>query len=104
MWDMARRPCIQYNGKAFRTPAEARWAVTFDLLKIPISRADQGVLPDGGSFIPSFLLPSMKCYFEVCPTTPTKQERDGLGWLAGSQCRTERLVSVSYGDIGQSPD
>jgi hypothetical protein len=53
---MARRSAtIEYNGNAFRTPLEARWAVVFDLLKIPYQPIPVKVLlPDNERFIPSF--------------------------------------------------
>jgi hypothetical protein len=46
----------------------------------------------------------MKCYFQVLPAPPTKQERDGLSWLAEvtMQNRTFEHVRVSFGDLGQS--
>ncbi len=79
-WDMALAgPTIEYNGQDHRTPLEARWAFVFNLLGISYRSAPISVsLPDGGSFIPSFSLPSMNCSFEAPLAPPTKHERDGL--------------------------
>jgi hypothetical protein len=50
----------KYDGRHFRSRAEARWAVFFKALKIPYEYEPEGfVLPDGRRYLPDFRLQLM---------------------------------------------
>lgn len=69
-----------YNGFAFRSRLEARWAVFFDCLRIPYEYEREGfTLPDG-PYLPDFFLPSVRggMWCEVKPTDCENAERATL--------------------------
>lgn len=58
----------RYKGYRFRSRLEARWAVFFDALGIEWEYELEGYdLPDGGSYLPDFYLPSFCMWVEVKP-------------------------------------
>ncbi len=56
----------KYKGYLFRSRAEARWAMFFDLMKIPYAYEPEGLLlPNGIRYLPDFYLPDCDTWFEV---------------------------------------
>jgi hypothetical protein len=57
-----------YQGYAFRSRLEARWAVFFDALAFRWEYEPEGyVLPDGTRYLPDFWLPQVSMFAEVKP-------------------------------------
>ena len=55
-----------YNGYRFRSRAEARWAMFFDLANIPYFYEPEGLeFEDGTKYLPDFYLPDCDTWFEV---------------------------------------
>ena len=55
-----------YNGFRFRSRAEARWAVFFDVLAVRYLYEPEGFrLSDGTMYLPDFYLPDCNMWFEV---------------------------------------
>lgn len=65
----------KYNGYRFRSRLEARWAVFFDVLRIPYSYEAEGVDLDGEWYLPDFKLIRGAM---ACPCD--RETRDAFGW------------------------
>jgi hypothetical protein len=57
----------QYNGVSFRSRAEARWAMFFDLIGVAWMYEAEGYDLDGLKYLPDFWLPEQDCFWEVKP-------------------------------------
>lgn len=59
----------------FRSRLEARWAVFYDRLGIKYEYEKEGYdLGNGIWYLPDFWLPDQKCFVEIKPTSPNKEE------------------------------
>lgn len=54
-----------YKGNRYRSRTEAKWAVFFDLVKVPYEYEVQGVDLPSGRYLPDFWLPTQEVWFEV---------------------------------------
>lgn len=63
-----------YRGVTYRSRTEARWAVFFDLLKVPYAYEPQGIDLDGDWYLPDFWLPTGGVWFEVKGVAPDPRE------------------------------
>jgi hypothetical protein len=56
----------EFNGIAFRSRTEARWAVFFDAVGLSFEyEKKRFTLSNGASYLPDFWLPDLRCWFEV---------------------------------------
>ena len=89
-----------YNGFLFRSRLEARWAVFMDCLKVDYRYEAEGYDLDGVFYLPDFWLPKQKCFLEIKPDDPTREEYDKASRLAE---RSGFTVFIMRGQI-QMPD
>ena len=64
-----------YNGCAFKSAGEARWAVFFDALGLPWEYEPDGYVTSPGPHRPFFWLPDLELWLEVKPHRPTEADR-----------------------------
>lgn len=64
-----------YDGRRFRSRAEARWAVFLNALELPYQYEPEGVVLDGTPYLPDFFVPDIACWIEVKGQGPTEEER-----------------------------
>jgi hypothetical protein len=84
----------EYNGIAFRSRTEARWAVVFEQLGWDYQYEPEIFDLPIGRYLPDFYLPSQQAYFEVKPKEPNYKERSKASQLCEATCCT---VVVSTG-------
>lgn len=76
-----------YAGTKFRSRAEARWAVLFDVLEIRWEYEREGYELSCGWYLPDFWLRDLDCFAEVKGGTDQ--------WDAPALCKAEALCSAS---------
>jgi hypothetical protein len=91
----------EYRGHRFRSRIEARWAVFFDMLKIPFEYEPEGVrLLIGGAYLPDFILrpdPDRgPVWFEVKGDAPDAEEIAKARELAAL---TRRSCLIAFGNF-----
>lgn len=65
-----------YNGFAFRSRLEARWAVFFDALDLRFNYEQEGFkMPSGVWYLPDFYLPQVRMWAEVKPDAFEEEEK-----------------------------
>jgi hypothetical protein len=86
----------EYSGYKFRSRLEARWALYFDLCKIPWQYEVEGyTLSDGQRYLPDFWLPDYNQFVEVKPNTDVQtSDRD---------CVIDKYDHIIY-DYGDTHD
>jgi hypothetical protein len=74
----------EYNGTKYRSRTEARWAVFFDISRIPVRYEAEGFQTESGWYLPDFELTgaTRKTFFEVKPERPADHEIAVLAALA----------------------
>lgn len=73
--EIAAIPTV-YNGTEFRSRAEARWAIFFDVLGVPWEYEPRGYkLADGTNYLPDFWLPDQRVFWEVKGVRDTGHEK-----------------------------
>lgn len=65
----------EYNGRTYRSRAEARWALTFDILGLKHQYEPQMIDTPLGRYLPDFYLPTQCCWIEVKGPHPTPEEK-----------------------------
>lgn len=89
----------RYQGYAFRSRLEARWAVFFDHLKIRWDYEPEGFeLGNGLRYLPDFWLPDWKIWVEVKPDAPDDVTAEKASRLAA---QSEYPIFVTNGMPGQ---
>jgi hypothetical protein len=90
----------KYNGYFFRSKLEAKWAVFFDLLKIPyVYEPEAFICEDGSQYTPDFYLPNAflrsgkGLYLEIKPLN-WESDRDYNNRIASAFGNTESLVLI----------
>lgn len=87
---------VNYNDIQFRSIQEVRWAVFFDLLKIPYEYEKRYFNFDGLFYLPDFYLPKQEFWFEVKGAFPNVIEFK----KAQELCRnTGQRVFIAYGAV-----
>jgi|GEM_PF-949965 len=84
-----------YNGRAFRSRIEARWAVVFDALGIRWHYEHEGYDLAGLRYLPDFWLPDMHVFVEIKGDTPSENDLEKCKRLAVSVAP----VLLCVGDI-----
>ena len=87
---------ILYNGYRFRSRHEARFAVFFDILRIPYHYEIEGYNLDGMRYIPDFWLPELDCWVEIKGWRTTAEECEKAKRLAQA---TQKSVFMLWGDL-----
>jgi hypothetical protein len=88
-----------YNGRAFPSDLEARWAVFLDALDAPYEYEARAFdLPYGGSFTPDFWLPNQRSWIDISPGLP---DEHNLVRAADLSFATRQFVYVLWGTIGE---
>jgi hypothetical protein len=88
-----------YNGRAFHSDLQARWAVFFDALAVPYEYKSQTfALPYGGSFAPDFWLPRQRVWIHTSLGLP---DEDELVRAADLSFATRQFVYVFWDTIGE---
>ncbi len=64
-----------FNGVTYRSRLEARWAVFFFCLYVPLTYEPERFQLYGGSYLPDFYLPSEGAYLEIKPNKPYPNEK-----------------------------
>lgn len=75
-----------YKGIMYRSRVEARWAVFFDILRIPFDYEPEAFSFGGVGYLPDFLLPMQDCYVEIkgrCPEEAEKRKARALAQFTG---------------------
>ena len=85
-----------YNGRRYRSRAEARWSIFFETLGIDSQYEVEGYEFDGIRYLPDFWLPSYNCWVEIKGPEPTEDELQKAHLLSLS---TEKPVYIFFGDI-----
>lgn len=85
-----------YNGYRFRSRNEARWAVFFDNIKLKYRYELEGFDLNGIWYLPDFYFPQQKCWVEVKPDLPSKDEREKAIRLCISK---KESVFILAGDV-----
>jgi hypothetical protein len=84
-----------WNGYAFRSRLEARWAVFFQAAGMPYEYEKEGFeLGRAGRYLPDFYLPMTETWIEVKPTDPNEHERECARILA---CDRDDYVDIVVG-------
>src|SRR5712691_5872767 len=84
-----------YHGYRFRSRLEARWAVFFDSLEMPYRYEPEGFDLNGIWYLPDFYLPKHRCWIEIKPDLPSKEEREKAVRLCIGK---EQAVMILAGD------
>lgn len=84
-----------YKGIRYRSRTEARWAVFFDHMELPVSYEPEGFDLDGEWYLPDFYVHDWDLYIEVKGFAPTEKERRKAQALATG---TGKRVLVVVGD------
>ena len=63
-----------YNGYAFRSRLEARWAMFFDLVGIRYQYESEAFSIGGINYLPDFFLPEKNLFIEIKPNDPPPEE------------------------------
>jgi hypothetical protein len=74
----------QYDGRKFRSRAEARWAVFFNALGLKYEYEREGYDLGGVWYLPDFFLPEFPMWIEVKGGEPTEQEMELAARLSHS--------------------
>jgi hypothetical protein len=92
----------EYDGIAYRSRTEARWAVFFTAQKIPFCYEVEGFeFADGSRYLPDFWLPGGKVWFEVKPGDPDRVASEKASRLAvASRCMVVVAPGGPAADIG----
>ena len=85
-----------YGGYRFRSRLEARWAIFFDVLRIPYRYEMEGYDLDGIWYLPDFWLPQQNCWVEIKGQPPTPEEEEKAQLLAW---HTGKEVYLFQGDV-----
>jgi len=90
-----------YAGVEFRSRLEARWALFFDLIRLPWQYEAEGFQVPSGWYVPDFFLPTVRggMWFEIKWERPNALESAFCGELCAM---TEKDVGLQHGPFPQS--
>jgi hypothetical protein len=71
-----------FNGTAYRSRTEARWAVFFDQLGIKVIYEPEGYILEGKAYLPDFFIPDWPAYMEIKGQNPSPVEVNKCNLLA----------------------
>lgn len=87
----------RYGGALYRSRAEARWAVFFDLAGIPFQYEAEGFALGSGAYLPDFWLPAFGAFLEIKGVEPSLVERRKCAELAVAR-ECDALLAVGAPD------
>jgi hypothetical protein len=85
----------EYQGYRFRSRLEARWAVFYDVLRIPWEYEPQGFdlsSANLGWYLPDFWLPTQRYLIEIKAEYPTDEQTEKLRLVAETMRATQGLI------------
>lgn len=73
----------EWNGIAFRSRLEARWAIFFDALKpkLPYEYEPELISTPFGAYLPDFWLPTLHTFWIVKPDKISEEELAKVNWI-----------------------
>lgn len=89
----------RYNGRRFRSRAEARHAVFFDNMGIAYEYEKEGFVINSKPYLPDFYLPELDLWYEVKGAPPTEEE---IILARDFAVENETSIGLAYGEVWQS--
>lgn len=87
----------EVNGVAYRSRLEARWAIFFERIGLPVEYEREGFQLPAGWYVPDFYAPNIETWIEIKPNHPSEHEQSLCGQLATA---TGQRVILFHGSPG----